>query len=56
MTSFMMMTEMWRDHKYLQIGETIKNERWSAERIVEFCGYFSKHVGATSLQQLYKFI
>jgi len=56
MTSFVVLTEMWHDHKYLEIGETIKSEQWSAERIVEFCGYFSKHIGITPLQQLYKFI
>ena len=55
-TSFVELTEMWHDHRYLEIGDVIKSERWSAERIVEFCGYFSKHVGVTPLQQLYKFI
>lgn len=56
MTSFVTLTDMWHEHQYLKIGECIKHEQWPVERVIQFCGYFSKHVGVASLQQLYKFI
>jgi hypothetical protein len=56
MTSFIQLTEMWRDHKYMQVGQTIRREHWSPERTAEFCAYFCKFLGTSQLNILYKFI
>lgn len=56
MTSFETLTEMWQDHKYLKVGDIIKRERWDHQRVAHFCAYFSKYLGTTQLNILYKFI
>ena len=56
MTKFVDLTEMWRDHKYTQVGEIIGREKWSPERVAEFCAYFCKYLGTSQLYILYKFM
>lgn len=56
MTSFIDLTEMWQEHKYNLVGDTIRREKWSPERVAEFCNYFCKYLGTTQLNILYKFI
>lgn len=56
MTEFVQLTEMWHDGHYNKLGVVIRKEKWSTERIMEFCAYFGKHVGMNQLNILYKFI
>lgn len=56
MTDFVQLTELWRSGHYNKLGNIIKKERWSPERVVEFCAYFGKYVGVNQLNILYKFI
>lgn len=55
-TEYITLTELWKDGQYLQVGDIIRNERWSAHRVVEFCAYFVKYVGASDLNALHRFI
>jgi hypothetical protein len=56
MTEYITLTELWKDGQYLQVGDAIRNERWSAHRVAEFCAYFSKYVGVNDLNTLHRFI
>ena len=56
MTEFIQLTELWKSGHYNKLGVIIKQERWSRERVAEFCAYFSKYVGANQLNILYKFL
>lgn len=56
MTEFIVLTEMWHDGMYLEIGEIMRGEQWDQSRVAEFCAYFCKYVGTDSLETLYKFI
>ena len=51
-----MLTELWRDGDFLQVGDIINNERWCAARVAEFCAYFLKYNGQTQLEILHKFL
>ena len=55
-TEYITLTELWKDGQYLQVGDTIRNERWSAHRVAEFCAYFVKYVGLNDLNSLHRFI
>lgn len=50
------LTEMWQDHRYLQVGEHIKNAGWTAREFMEFATYFCKYLGTKQLEILHKFI
>lgn len=56
MTEFINLTELWRDGHFLKVGDIIKREKWSPERVAEFCTYFCKYNGTKQLEILYKFI
>lgn len=56
MTSFITLTEMWRDHQYIHVGETIKQEQWNHQRLAQFCAYFCKYLGTDQLNILHKFM
>ena len=55
-TEFIDVTEMWQDGDYNEVGDLIKNERWSSSRVAEFCAYFSRYIGTRQLDILYKFL
>lgn len=55
-TEFIKLTELWQDGEYLEVGRTLHAENWSPARVAEFCAYFSKFLGTTQLEILYKFI
>ena len=55
-TEFIVLTELWHDCKYNEIGTIINDENWSASRVAEFCAYFMKYIGTEPLRILYKFI
>ena len=55
-TEFIVLTELWHDCKYNEIGAIINSENWSASRVAEFCAYFMKYIGTESLGVLYKFL
>ena len=55
-TEFIKLTELWQDGEYLEVGRTLNVENWSPARVAEFCAYFSKFLGTTQLEILYKFI
>ena len=55
-TEYIKLTDLWNDGQYLQVGDTIRNEEWSASRVAEFCAYFVKYVGVTDLNTLHRFI
>lgn len=56
MTSFVDLTEMWQNHMYTQVGDTIHREKWSCSRVAEFCAYVCKYLGTSQLYVLYKFL
>lgn len=56
MIEFVQLTEMWRDHKYVEVGEYIQSTNWSKRRLAQFCAYFCKYLGNNQLNILYKFI
>lgn len=56
MTEFINLTELWRNGNYLKVGQIIQRERWSSERVAEFCAYFCKYNGTKQLEVLYKFL
>lgn len=56
MTCFTTLLELWYDHSYCEVGDTINNEEWSPGRVAEFCAYFGKYAGVSQLNILYKFL
>ena len=52
--SFIDLTELWQDGKYSEVGDAIRG--WNARQVTEFCAYFSKYLGTTQLDILYKFL
>lgn len=56
MTDYWKLLEMWRDHDYYEVGQIIRTEEWGPSRVAEFCAYFSRYIGQSSLETLYKFI
>jgi len=55
-TEYITLTELWKDGEYLQVGDIIRDEQWSASRVAEFCAYFVKYVGVNDLNILHRFI
>jgi hypothetical protein len=55
-TEFIDVTEMWQDGNYNEVGDLIKNERWSSSRVAEFCAYLNKYLGTRELDVFYKFL
>lgn len=55
-TEYIKLTDLWNDGEYLQVGDVIRDEEWSASRVAEFCAYFAKYVGVTDLSTLHRFI
>ena len=55
-TDFIILTEMWHDHKYEEIGELLEREEWPRARLVQFCSYFARHVGLEELKVLHLFV
>lgn len=55
-TEFIILTEMWKEGKYLDVGEIIFTEEWDHARVAEFCAYFAKYLGLSQLNLLYKFL
>lgn len=47
---------MWRDNQYEEIGRLLEKENWPRSRLVQFCGYFAKHVGIDELKVLHLFV
>ncbi|MDB4464621.1 hypothetical protein N9033_00955 [bacterium] len=56
MTEFIDLTEMWQDHKYLQVGSYIKTSGWTPREVLEFANYFRKYLGTDQLSILSKFL
>ena len=55
-TEFIVLTDLWRDHRYEEIADVFKNENWPPARIVQFCSYFARHVGLNELKVLHLFV
>ena len=55
-TEYIKLTDLWNNGEYIQVGNTINNEEWSASRVAEFCAYFVKYVGVSDLNALHRFI
>ena len=55
-TSFIDLTEMWQDGKYFEVTEIIENEDWDSARVVQFCSYFTRYLGAKELNVLSRLI
>lgn len=55
-TEFVILTEMWKEGKYLDVGEIIFSEEWDRAKLAEFCAYFAKYLGLSQLNILYKFL
>ena len=55
-TEFIVLTEMWHDCRFTEVGNIINNEQWTYKRVAEFCAYFMKYMGNDQLQILYKFL
>ena len=55
-TEFIDVTEMWQDGNYNEVGDLIKNERWTSSRVAEFCAYLNKYLGTRELDVFYKFL
>ena len=56
MTEFIILTDLWADGEYNEVGEIIRTEEWSPSRVAEFCAYFMKYAGTSQLEILHKFI
>ena len=55
-TEFIILTDLWQDHRYEEISRILSKEEWPRARVVQFCGYFAKHVGMNELQVLHLFV
>ena len=55
-TEFITLTDLWQDGKYLEVGDIINKERWTPNRVAEFCAYVYKYLGTNQLDILYKFL
>lgn len=56
LTDYIELTELWHEGEYLQVGDIIRHEEWSPNRVVEFCAYFVKNIGVNQLNILHRFI
>lgn len=55
-TEFIVLTDLWSNGKYTEVGDIIRAEDWKAARIAEFCLYFVKYLGLREFELLYKFL
>jgi hypothetical protein len=55
-TEYIKLTDLWNDGEYAELGHIIEEEKWSAQRVAEFCAYFAKYIGVNQLNILYKFL
>jgi hypothetical protein len=55
-TEFIVLTEMWHDCLYNEIGDVMVTEQWTPAEVAEFCAYFMRYVGTKPLEILYKFL
>ena len=55
-TEYIKLTDLWNNGQYLEVGDIIRSEKWSASRVAEFCAYFVKYVGLSDLNTLHRFI
>jgi hypothetical protein len=55
-TSFITLTDLWHNGKYVEVGDIIRAEQWNAGKVAEFCLYFVKYVGLKEFEVLYKFL
>jgi hypothetical protein len=55
-TEYINLTELWKDGKYGEVGNTINKENWSPAEVAEFCSYFNRYLGSNQLEILYKFL
>lgn len=55
-TDFIVLTELWQQHDYLLVGQTINQEKWSPARVAKFCTYMCRYLGVDQLNLLYKFL
>lgn len=55
-TKYIILTDLWHEGKFLEVGKIIKDEEWPSSRVAEFCLYFSKYVGLRDFEVLYKFL
>jgi hypothetical protein len=55
-TDFIVLTDLWQNHKYEEISNILDEEDWPRNRLVQFCSYFAKHVGMNELRVLHLFV
>ena len=55
-TEFIVLTDLWSNGKYIEVGDIIRAESWPASRVAEFCLYFVKYLGLREFEFLYKFL
>ena len=58
MTDLLQLTEMWQDGKFKEVSCAIldSKEFMEKDRLMNFCMYFQKYLGATELEVLIKLI
>ena len=55
-TEFIVLTDLWSNGKYNEVGDIIRAESWQPSRVAEFCLYFVKYMGIREFEILYKFL
>jgi hypothetical protein len=55
-TKFIVLTDLWSNGKYIEVGDIIRAENWQPSRIAEFCLYFVKYMGLREFELLHKFL
>jgi hypothetical protein len=55
-TDFIVLTDLWQDGFFSEVGDIISSEKWTQSRTAEFCLYFSKYLGLREFEVLYKFL
>lgn len=55
-TSFITLTDLWYNGKYIEVGDIIRAEQWNSRKVAEFCLYFVKYVGLKEFEVLHKFL
>ena len=55
-TEFIVLTDLWSNGKYIEVGDIIRAESWTSSRVAEFCLYFVKYMGLREFELLHKFL
>ena len=55
-TKYIVLTDLWHNGKYSEVGDIINAESWNSSRIADFCSYFAKYCGLKELRVLSKFL